>query len=118
MPGMPLPPLAVTLSDWQKRDALKRIRERYAEELTELEAQLIDLLTRAQEADLLAAYLGEQPEIKAMRPDAKDLATKQARREYLGQILGRLDSVVKELPAVQAPPPGGGGGRPAGLRRY
>ena len=114
---MPLPPLSVTLSDWQKRDALKRMRTAYADELTALDAELTDLLTRAQEADLLASYLGEQPEIKALRPDPAVLKAKQQRRDYLGQILERLDSVVKDLPAV-APPAPGTGTKPAGLRRY
>jgi transketolase len=105
----------VTLTDWQKRDALKRVREQYQEELTKIEGELIEFLTRAQEADLIAAYLGEQPEVKALRPDPKEVETRQRRRDHLGQILERLDAVVKELPAVQAPPPGGG--KP-GIRRY
>jgi hypothetical protein len=113
---MPLQPLAVTLSDWQKRDALKRVREQYQEELTRIEGELIELLTRGQEADLIAAYLGEQAEVKALRPDPKEVEVRQRRRDHLGQILDRLDAVVKELPAVQAPPPGGG--KPGGMRRF
>ena len=51
---MPLQPLVVQLSEGQQKEALKRFRHKYAEELTKLEAELTDVLTSVAEAEFPA----------------------------------------------------------------
>jgi hypothetical protein len=106
---MPLTPLAVTLSDGQKIAAMKRFRQRYAEELVKLEGSLTEIITNLAEADFLAQYLGEQPE---------------TRRQRLGKIIERLDQYTPQQKSVTVPPPnqtpagGTATPKPGGIKRY
>jgi len=117
---MPALPLAVTLSDGQKIDVLKRFRKKYGDELTALDSQQTEILTALQEADFMTQYVGEQPEVKEMRGRKTELDTIEARRQYLGKLIDRLDAVIPAQPDVHAPVPNGstaGAARP-GMRRY
>ena len=117
---MPAQPLAVTLSDGQKIDVLKRFRKKYGDELALLDAQQTEILTALQEADFMTQYVGEQPEVKEMRGRKAELDVIEARRQYLGKLIDRLDAVIPAQPDVHAPVPNGstaGGARP-GMRRY
>ena len=116
---MPAQPLAVTLSDGQKIDVLKRFRKKYGDELTALDAQVTEILTAIQEADFMVQYVGEQPEVKELRARKAELDALEARRIYLGKLLDRLDAVIPAQPEVHAPIPNGSSSaqRP-GLRRY
>lgn len=110
-------PITVTLSDWQKLEALKRVRERYQEELVKLEAEIAEILTACAEADHLAQYLGDQPEVVELRARRPEAEAKEKRRQYLLKLIERLDAVIPKVPDVKAPVPGGS--KPAGnLRRY
>jgi hypothetical protein len=115
---MPQPPLAVTLTDWQKIEALKRARERYQEDLTKVESELTDILTACAEADFIAQYLGDQPEVKEMRAKKPEAEGKEKRRQYLIALIERLDAVIPKQAEVKAPVPGSGGKAPAGLKRF
>jgi hypothetical protein len=112
---MPLAPLTVSLSDGQKQAALKRMQKHYSEALTALEAELTEALTASAEADLLAQYLGEQPEVKDLRALGSKSAELEKRRQYLGAILERLAAVIPVQPDVHAPLPNA---KPAGVRKY
>jgi len=119
---MPLQPLTITLSDGQKIEALKRSRAKYQEELAQLDADLTEILTAFAEADFLGQYLGEQPEItalKARRPEADKL---EKRRQHIGLIIERLDQIIPKQTDVKMPMPGTAGSRPApgagGIRKY
>lgn len=117
---MPAQPLAVTLSDGQKIDVLKRFRKKYDDELALLDAQQTEILTALQEADFMTQYVGEQPEVKEMRGRKAELDVIEARRQYLGKLIDRLDAVIPAQPDVHAPVPNGsnaGGARPS-MRRY
>ncbi len=114
---MPQPPLAVTLSDWQKIEALKRARERYQEELTKVESEVTDILTACAEADFIAQYLGDQPEIKEMRAKKPEAENKEKRRQYLLALIERLDAVIPKQADIKAPVPGSGG-KASGLKRF
>lgn len=113
---MPQPPIAVTLTDWQKIEALKRARERYQEELTKVEAEITDVLTACAEADFLVQYVGEQPDVKEMRARKPEAEAKEKRRQYLLALIERLDAVIPKQPEVKAPVPGAG--KPGGLKRF
>lgn len=118
---MPLQPLAVQLSEGQKKEAMKRFRHKYAEELTKVEADLTDVLTAIAEADFLAQYLGEQPEIKELKKRQAEIETLQQRRLYLGKIIERLDQYTPAEKPVAVPAPSGVGGaapKPGGIKRY
>ena len=125
---MPLPPLNVALSDWQKIEVMKRFRQKYGEEMTKLESDMTDIMTAMAEADFLAQYLGEQPEVADLRKRKAELDTLEKRRQLLGQIIERLDKYTPPVQAVSAPPPnpgarpaptaGGAGKQPPGLKRY
>ncbi len=116
---MPLAPLSVTLTDGQKLETLKRQRAQYADELAKTDVELGEILTQLAEADFLAAYLGEQPEITALRARKTDVEAKERRRQYLGKLMERLDQVIPQQPAVNAPVPGGATtGKSAGLKKY
>jgi len=122
MVPMPLQPLTITLSDGQKIEALKRTRAKYQEELAQLDADLTEILTAFAEADFLGQYLGEQPEItalKARRPEADKL---EKRRQHIGLIIERLDQIIPKQTDVKVPTPGTAGSRPAsgagGIRKY
>jgi hypothetical protein len=120
---MPLQPLTVTLSAGQQKEAMKRFRVKYADELTKLEAELTEVLTAIAEADFLVQYLGEQPEIKDLKRRQAEVEALQQRRIYLSKIIERLDQYTpQEKPvaipvpssgAPAAPKPGGGG-----IKRY
>lgn len=109
-------PISVTLSDWQKLEALKRVRERYQEEQTKLEVEITEILTACAEADHLAQYLGEQPEVAELRAKKPEAEAKEKRRQYVLKLIERLDAVIPKVPDVKAPAPGAG--KPAGVRRY
>jgi predicted DNA-binding antitoxin AbrB/MazE fold protein len=113
---MPLPPISVTLTDGQKVEALKRIRERYVDELKKLETDVTEILTQVAEAEMLAAYLGEQPEVKELRQRVPELEKKQTRREHLGKLMDRLEQIIPKQAEVAVPPPAGG--KAGGVRRY
>ncbi|MBA2481160.1 MAG: hypothetical protein H0V44_10905 [Planctomycetes bacterium] len=112
---MPLNPLSATLSEGQKLETLKRFRAKYSEELAKLEAEMQEILTSISEADFLAQYLGEQPEIAELRSRKGELEAKEKRRQYLGKIIDRLDASIPQQAPVAVQPPAGG---KAGLRRY
>jgi hypothetical protein len=112
---MPTPPLAVTLSPGQQIEALKRMRERYADELKQVESELSDILTACAEADFLAQYLGEQPEVKELRAKKPEAEAKEKRRQYLFALLERLDAVIPKQADVKVAPPAA---KPGGLKRY
>ena len=114
---MPQPPLAVTLTEWQKIDALKRTRERYQEELTKTEAELSDILTSCAEADYIAQYLGEQPEVKDLRAKKPEVEAREKRRQYLIALIERLDSVIPKQAEVKMPLPSTGA-KPGGMKRF
>lgn len=113
---MPKPPLAVTLSDWQKIEALKRARERYNEELTKLESEITDILSACAEAEYLAQYVGEQPDVKDQKAKRPEAETKEKRRQYLLALIERLDSVIPKQPDVKTTVPGTGKG--GGMKRF
>jgi hypothetical protein len=113
------------LSDGQKIAVLKRFRARYADDLKKLESDLQDILIALTEADLLATYLGEQPEIAELRARKAEADTLERRRQHLGKILERLDQVIPaQQPVVTQPPAGadprasGAGQRASGLRKF
>jgi len=114
---MPQPPLAVTLSEWQKIEALKRARERYHEELLKVESEITDILSACAEADYLAQFLGDQPEVKEMRARKPEADTKEKRRQYLIALIERLDAVIPKQAEIKATAPGAGG-KSAGLKRF
>lgn len=120
---MPLHPLVITLSDGQKKEAMKRFRHKYAEELTKIESDLSDVLTAIAEAEFLAQYLGEQPEIKELKKRQAEVETLQQRRLYLGKIIDRLDQYTPQEKPVAVPVPSGAGlaggaPKPGGIKRY
>lgn len=121
---MPLQPLVVQLSDGQKKEAMKRFRAKYADELTKVESDLTDVLTAIAEAEFLAQYLGEQPEIKELKKRQAEVETLQQRRLYLGKIIDRLDQYTPPEKPVAVPVPSGVGGaapgapKPGGIKRY
>jgi len=114
---MPQPPIAVTLSDWQKIEALKRVREDYQEELTKVESEITDILSACAEADFIAQYLGDQPEVKERRARKPEAETKEKRRQYVIALIERLDAVIPKQAEIKAPVPGSGGKSP-GLKRF
>lgn len=91
---MPLPPLHVSLTDAEKIEVVKRTRGQYQAELTRVEDELTAILRSKEEADFLAQYIGEQPEVVALRQDPAKVETLNKRRQYLGMILERLDAVI------------------------
>ncbi|MEK7412869.1 MAG: hypothetical protein AAB263_06095 [Planctomycetota bacterium] len=114
-------PLTVTLSDGQKLEALKRVRDHYQEELSVVENDLTEILTRCAEADFIAQYLGEQPEIAEMRARKSEAEAKEKRRQYLLKLIDRLSQVIPKQPELKPTLPTGGpakGGSASGLRRY
>ncbi len=116
---MPLTPLTVQLSEGQQREAMKRFRAKYAEEFTKLEADLTDVLTAIAEAEFLAQYLGEQPEIKELKKRQAEVETLQVRRQYLGKLIDRLDQYTPaEKPLAVGAPVATGAPKSSGLKRY
>ncbi len=108
--------LTVTLSDGQKIEAMKRFRARYAEELTKLDVELTEILTGIAEADFLAQYLGDQPEITEMRKRKEGADKLQKRRTYLIKIIARLDEYIPQQKPVASVLPTGSAGA-AGQQR-
>src|SRR6188768_947908 len=116
---MPLQPLVVQLAEGQKKEAMKRFRAKYAEELTKVESDLTDVLTAIAEAEYLAQFLGEQPEIKELKKRQAEVEALQQRRLYLGKIIDRLDQVTpQDKPVTVAAPTGGAAPKPGGIKRY
>ncbi len=105
---MPLKQLSATLSDGQKLAVLKRFRAKYAEELEKLDVDMQEIMINLAEADFIAQYLGEQPEVAELRAKKAELEAKEKRRQYLGKIIERLDASIPDQPAVNVPPPQGG----------
>lgn len=101
----PLPPLTSTLSNGQKMEVLKRFRHLYAEELVKIEADMQNLLINLAEADYMAAFIGEQPEVVVLRASKTALDDKEKRRQTLGKLLERLDQLIPDQPAVAVAPP-------------
>ncbi len=114
---MALPPLTVTLSDGQKAEALKRMRKQYADQMEKIVNDLTTALTSHAEAEFLAAYLGEQPEIKELRLAAAKATELEAKRQYLGKVLERLDAVLPAPVEVNVPVPSGAP-KAGGLRKF
>src|ERR1043165_8888183 len=121
---MPLQPLVVHLSEGQQREAMKRFRAKYSDELTKLDAELTEVLTQVAEAEFLAQYLGEQPEIKELKKRQAEVEQLQQRRLYLGKIIDRLDQYMPPDKPLNVPVPSGIGGtaaapqKPAGIKRF
>src|SRR4051812_31426612 len=97
---MPLKQLTAALSDGQKLATLKRFRTKYSEELEKIEVEMQEIMTSLAEAEFLAQYVGEQPEVLELRARKAELDTKEKRRQYLGKIIDRLDQCIPEQPAV------------------
>ena len=113
---MPMPPITVTLSDGQKVETMKRFRVLYGDEMTAIEAKLTDALLAAQEADFLAQYLGEQPELKELRARAAEAEKLEKRRQYLAALVERLDQYTPKQPEIKVQL--GATAKPAGLKRF
>jgi hypothetical protein len=99
-------PLAVTLSDGQKVEVLKRFRNRYGEKLKEVENELRDILTNLAEADFIAAYLGDQPEVAELRAKKAEVEVLERRRLHLLKIIDRLDKYIPNQPVTPTAPTG------------
>jgi hypothetical protein len=99
-------PLAVTLSDGQKVEVLKRFRNRYGEKLKEVENELRDILNNLAEADFIAAYLGDQPEVAELRAKKADVEVLERRRQHLLKIIDRLDKYIPNQPISPTAPTG------------
>ena len=115
--GMPLQTITANLTEGQKIDVLKRFRRKYGEEIEKVEASLVEIMTAIAEADYMVQYVGEQPEVKELRSRKAEIDVLEARRQYLGKLIDRLDAVIPSQPEVHAPLPGAAGGR-SGVRRY
>ena len=115
--GMPLQTITANLTEGQKIDVLKRFRRKYGEEIEKVEASLVEIMTAIAEADYMVQYVGEQPEVKELRSRKTEIDVLEARRQYLGKLIDRLDAVIPSQPEVHAPLPGAAGGR-SGVRRY
>jgi hypothetical protein len=111
---MPLKQLNPALSDGQKVAVLKRFRAKYSDELEALEVEMQEILTSLAEAEFLAQYVGEQPEVLELRARKPEFELKEKRRQYLGKIIERLDACIPDQKAVTVPPPAG----KAPVRRY
>lgn len=116
--GMPLQTITANLTDGQKIDVLKRFRRKYGEEIEKVEASLVEIMTAIAEADYMVQYVGEQPEVKELRSRKAEIDVLEARRQYLGKLIDRLDAVIPAQPEVHAPLPGAAGGGRSGVRRY
>jgi hypothetical protein len=110
---MPLKQLNSALSDGQKIAVLKRFRTKYAEEMEKVEVEMQEIMMSIAEADFMAQYVGEQPEVIDLRKRKADLDGLEKRRQYLNKIIERLDQCTPEQAPVNVPPPGG-----AKVRRY
>lgn len=121
---MPLQPLTITLSDGQKVEALKRFRAKYHEEVERIESDLAEILTAVAEAEFLAQYIGEQPEVVSLKERKAEADKLEKRRQHIGLILDRLDQVIPKQQEVKVPVPSGarpGAAAPppgSGIRRY
>lgn len=113
---MPLTPLTIQLSNGQQVEALKRFREKYGDELEKLESDMRDILTACAEADFIAKYLGDQPEVVELRVRKAELEAKEKRRQYLSMILERIDAVLPKQSPVSIPAPSGA--KASGVKRY
>ena len=115
---MPLPPLTTTLSNGQKMEVLKRYRHLYAEELAKVEAEVQNILTALAEADYMAGFIGEQPEVGALRSAKAQLEEREKRRQTLGKLIERLDQIIPEQPSISANPPVGSTSQKVPVRRF
>jgi hypothetical protein len=114
----PLPPLTSTLSNGQKMEVLKRFRHLYADELTKIEAEMQNLLINLAEADYMAAFIGEQPEVVTLRASKSALEDKEKRRQTLGKLLERLDQMIPEQAPVAVAPPSASSTQKLPIRRF
>ena len=115
---MPLPPLTTTLSNGQKMEVLKRYRHLYADELVKVETEVQTILTALAEADYMAGFIGEQPEVVALRSAKTQLEEREKRRQTLGKLIERLDQIIPEQPSISASPPVGASSQKVPVRRY
>jgi hypothetical protein len=95
----------VELSNGQKMEVLKRFRDHYRHELETVESKLRDLLTAQKEAEFLQQYIGDQAEVRELRPDPEELQVLGRRREHILKIVERLTQVTPEQPQVAVTPP-------------
>lgn len=117
---MPLQPMTIALSDGQKIEVLKRFRAKYQEEVATIEAELGEILTALAEAEFLGQYLGEQPEITALKGRKPEADKLEKRRQHISLIIDRLDQIIPKQTEVKVPVPGTAPRPPAGsgVRRY
>lgn len=94
-------PLQVELSNGQQVEVVKRFLHQYQEELKAVEVRLTALLTAQSESVLLARYLGEQPEVIALRPKPEEVAALEKRRQHLAVLIDRLEKVKPEEKAIK-----------------
>jgi hypothetical protein len=100
---MPIQPITVALSSGQKVDVMKRFRKRYGDEMEKIEASITEIMTAVAEAEFMAQYVGEQPEVKELRARKTELEALEARRLYLSKLIDRLDGVIPAQHAVATP---------------
>ena len=100
---MALEPIDATLSDWQKIEVIKRFHQTYVEQLETIEKELSALLTRKAEADLMASYIADQPEVVELRPEAAEI-------EKLKSVVRMLINWLSDLSRCSP--------KPTCLRRY
>lgn len=117
---MPLPPLSVNLTDGQKIEVMKRFRKRWSDDLDQVQGQMTDILTALQEADFLAPYVGEQPEVVELRKRKGELDALEKRRQYLAALIERLDAYTPKQAEVKFNLAGGtpAPGQRAPIKRY
>ena len=97
---MPIDPIQVALTDGEKIEVLKRFQQQYIEEMAEIEVKLTEILRQHAEADFVIQYLGEQPEVKALKDNQEEVNTLEQRRQHLAAILERLEQVVPKQAEV------------------
>lgn len=91
---MQLEPIEVHLTEGQKLEVLKRFRQRFLDELDQLDGAIRSIKIELAEFDFVVQYLGEQPEVLQLKDRADELVKLNQRRDHLGKLLGRLDQVL------------------------
>ena len=108
---MPLEPIQVHLTDGEKIEVLKRFQQSYKAEMDELVAKLETHLRSHAEADFVAQYLGEQPEVLSLKSNQEEVAKLEQRRQHIAVIIDRLAQVIPKQDEIGLKPP-------AQMRRY
>jgi hypothetical protein len=98
---MALEPLTIELSEGQKTEVLKRFHRSYHAELEKVEGELRQLLTGNAEAEFLAQYIKEQPEVTQLRADPAAIKRLEQRREYLAQLIKVLEHYTPEQKEIK-----------------